>query len=80
MAVLRLRDSLRLTRVAFAGLLLVSSPALAQSWAGGDTTPDLRELVAVDATGEPGWPYGEEDVAGDGLGMFRQPIAALSSR
>lgn len=38
----------------------------AQTWEGGATTPLLRDIVAVDATGEDGWPFGSEDVAEDG--------------
>lgn len=56
--------------VAGLGLAAFSSPARAQTWADGRTTPRLGELVAVDATGERRWPFGAEDVAGDGLDTF----------
>jgi hypothetical protein len=46
--------------------LLISASALAQTWTGGRTTPSLAEMFAIDATGEPNWIYGFEDLAGDG--------------
>jgi hypothetical protein len=49
-----------------APVLLIPARGLAQTWSGGRSTPPLSELVTVDATGEPGWPFGVEDVAGDG--------------
>jgi hypothetical protein len=55
-----------LTAAVLARWLLVSSPAAAQSWSDGRTTPSIAELVTVDATGDPNWPFGAEDVAGDG--------------
>jgi hypothetical protein len=54
------------------GSLLVAAPALAATWTPPRTTPSLLELFAIDATGEPGWIYGAEDVAGDGLASFKQ--------
>jgi hypothetical protein len=64
----------RLARAACHGLALatlsLASLAQAQSWAHERSTPTLRELVAVDATGEPGWLFGAEDVARDGLNAF----------
>lgn len=51
-----------------AGLAVIASAteSSAQTWEGGRTTPSGLELVAVDATGEPFWAYGAEDLAGDG--------------
>ena len=49
-----------------------SHAAQAQTWAAGRTTPSLAEIVAIDATGEQGWPYGTEDVAGDGPTFMQQ--------
>ncbi len=60
--------------------LALAAPASGATWAGGRTTPSLRQIVAVDVTGEPGWPYGREDVAGDGLDTFAQPEQALDLR
>jgi hypothetical protein len=48
----------------------LSGAASAQSWAERGSTPDLSKLVAIDATGETLWPFGREDVAGDGLATF----------
>jgi len=59
-----------LAAVAIGVLLWVSAPAGAQTWTPGQTTPQLRDIVTVDATGEDGWPYGSEDVAGDGANTF----------
>jgi len=39
--------------------------ALAQSWSAGRTEPRLQQIVAVDESGEPAWPYGAEDIARD---------------
>lgn len=52
--------------LACCGLLDVSS-ARAQTWAAPRDTPVVSQLVAVDATGEMGWPFGIEDVASDGV-------------
>jgi hypothetical protein len=63
-----------LARAACHGLALASlasAPlAQAQTWAQERSTPALGELVAVDATGEPNWLFGPEDVARDGLNAF----------
>lgn len=55
-----------------AALLLVAPAALGQSWTGSRSTPSLTELFAVDATGENGWLYGQEDLAGDGSSFQQQ--------
>lgn len=59
---------------------LSPSLASAQTWAGERTTPALRELVSVDATGEPNWLFGPEDVAGDGLNRFEDAEQAADVR
>jgi len=51
-------------------LLALASQASAQSWSSARARPALWQIVAVDRTGEPGFPYGREDVAGDGLVSF----------
>jgi hypothetical protein len=53
---------------------------VAQTWVGKRTRPHLGEIVAVDATGEPGWPYGQEDLAGDGLASFPPAEQAVDIR
>jgi outer membrane protein OmpA-like peptidoglycan-associated protein len=65
-----------------AGACLVAAlprPALA-AWADERTTPHLRDLVALDRTGEAGWLFGREDVAGDGLGTFGASEQAVDLR
>ncbi|WP_104984156.1 dickkopf-related protein [Sorangium cellulosum] len=42
-------------------------------------SPILDEIVAVDETGEPHWPFGNEDVAGDG-DTFDEPEQAIDFR
>jgi hypothetical protein len=75
------------SRIASLGLaaLLASAASTAHAqagntWVDGRTVPILGELVAVDATGEPGWPYGAEDIEGDGLDSFRPPEQSLDIR
>lgn len=63
--------------------VLVALPhgtAEAQAWAAGRTRPSLFEIIAVDATGRLGWPFGREDVAGDGAGTYEQDEAAVDLR
>jgi hypothetical protein len=60
--------------------LLGSIDAAAQTWQGGRDSPSLSEIVAVDATGEQDWPFGREDVVGDGLDRFEQPEQNIDIR
>jgi hypothetical protein len=60
--------------------LLAPGIADAQTWVGTRTTPALTELVTIDATGEPGWLYGAEDVVGDGLNNFKQQEKSIDIR
>jgi Cys-rich repeat protein len=64
----------------FFALLSFGATAYSATWSGGRTTPALREVVAIDATGEPNWPYGAEDVAGDGLGSFQPAEQSIDVR
>ncbi|WP_437574527.1 hypothetical protein [Sorangium sp. So ce887] len=59
---------------------LVPKSSSAQTWTGGRTTPVLDEIVAIDRTGEPRWPYGDEDVAGDGEATFAEPEQSIDFR
>lgn len=59
---------------------LCASSALGQTWVGQRSTPNLGELVAVDETGEDGWPFGAEDVLDDGLDAFQQQEQSLDVR
>jgi Cys-rich repeat protein len=54
--------------------------AEAQTWALGQQGPSLRALFAIDRTGESGWLYGQEDLAGDGLATFRQQEQSIDIR
>jgi hypothetical protein len=60
--------------------LLHAQPGLAQTWTGGRGDPTLWQVIALDATGEPDFPYGREDVAGDGLATFSATEAASDLR
>jgi hypothetical protein len=51
---------------------LFTAAAFGATWSGGRTTPNLAEMFAIDATGEPGWLYGAEDLAGDGTTFQQQ--------
>src|SRR5688572_22496664 len=75
------RRSRSLLLVAAAGVVAAfSGPAEAQPWALGRQGPGLRELFAIDQTGETGWLYGQEDLAGDGLATFRQQEQSIDIR
>lgn len=71
-----------------AGLLVLSSwavaatsrDAAAATWADERTTPHLRDLVVIDRTGEAGWLFGPEDVAGDGIGTFSESERVVDLR
>lgn len=79
-----LRSPHRWLTAAWIGVgLSLGTPASAQpasSWANGRSTPRLRELIALDQTGEPGWLFGSEDVAGDGLTRFEPSEQAIDLR
>jgi len=57
-----------------------TSVAEAQSWSSPRTRPLLRQLVSVDASGETIWPYGGEDIAGDGASSFAADEAGTDVR
>lgn len=63
-----------------ASIVSASRAGAAATWVNGRTTPRLSEIVAIDATGEPGWPYGQEDVAGDGVATFASPEQMVDMR
>ncbi|GMV14052.1 MAG: hypothetical protein AMXMBFR56_22760 [Polyangiaceae bacterium] len=70
----------RLGMLAALSIASVTSVATAQTWTGGRTGPALGELFAIDKTGEPGWLYGAEDLAGDGLDSFKQQEMSIDIR
>jgi len=56
-------------------------PVHAQSrWSPPYSSPSLWQIIAVDESGEPGWPYGSEDIAGDGLVSFEDDEAETDLR
>lgn len=59
---------------------LHAATAQAQTWSAQRTQPALRQIASVDATGELGWPYGTEDLAGDGSSMFAPDEAGVDLR
>ena len=61
------------------GVALASS-ATAATWANARGTPRVRDLAVIDRTGEPGWLFGREDVAGDGLDRFDAAERGLDLR
>ena len=44
----------------------LAQPTAAQTWTLGRSRPSLFEIIAVDMVSEPLWPFGNEDLAGDG--------------
>lgn len=61
--------SLRIALLA-AAFGFAPSSVHAQSWADARTAPPLWQIIAVDKTGEVFWPYGREDLAGDGTSFL----------
>ncbi len=57
-----------------------ASSVSAQTWVGPRQAPSLTEISAIDETGEDGWPYGPEDVAGDGIDVFDPPEQSIDVR
>ena len=57
-----------------------ASNANAQTWSSERGRPALWQITSVDATGEPNWPYGDEDIAGDGAGTFEADEAGADLR
>jgi hypothetical protein len=63
-----------------ASIVAASGASAGATWINTRTTPRLSEIVAIDATGETGWPYGQEDVAGDGPATFATPEQTIDIR
>jgi hypothetical protein len=71
------------TSIVAAGLLLsgaIASSAAAQTWSSMRGRPALWQITSVDATGDQTWPYGDEDIAGDGAGTFEDDEAGADLR
>jgi hypothetical protein len=73
-------DALALTSFLFLLVLANAHAAAAQSWSGSQQDPLLFQIVAVDRSGEAGFPHGREDVAGDGLAAFEDDEAGSDLR
>ncbi len=58
----------------------LSSKVSAQTWTSARGWPPLWQIIAIDQSAEPSWPYGPEDVAGDGLGTFQDDEARADLR
>jgi hypothetical protein len=54
--------------------------AQAQTWSSARGRPALWQITSVDATGDSNWPYGSEDVAGDGAIVFEEDEAGADLR
>jgi hypothetical protein len=73
-------DAAALTSFLFLLVLASAHSAAAQSWSGSQQDPLLFQIVAIDRSGEPAFPYGGEDVAGDGLAAFEDDEAGSDLR
>jgi hypothetical protein len=51
-------------------MLLAATTANAQTWSSARKRPALWQIISVDATSEPDWPYDREDIAKDGEATF----------
>lgn len=58
----------------------LAQPAAAQTWSLGRSRPSLYEIIAVDPVSEPRWPYGNEDLAGDGQVTTTDTEASIDLR
>jgi hypothetical protein len=60
--------------------LALAQPTAAQTWSLSRERPSLFEIIAVDPVAEPRWPWGTEDVAGDGQGTTLDAEASVDLR
>jgi hypothetical protein len=60
--------------------VLEAGGAQAQTWSSPRGRPALWQITSVDATGDSNWPYGSEDVAGDGAADFEEDEAGADLR
>jgi len=63
-----------------AALASHAGSAHAQTWGSGRSGPVLWQITSVDQSGEPGWPYGAEDIAADGVSAFLADEASADVR
>lgn len=76
----------RTAQLAAAGLSVIAlvaslcGTASAQTWSLRREQPALFEIVAIDETAQPQWPFGSEDIAKDGAGTYAADEAAVDLR
>lgn len=61
-------------------MVLATASVSAQTWSARRERPALFEIIAVDPSAQPGWPFGSEDVAADGAQTFQSDEAAVDLR
>lgn len=76
----RARCSQLRAAAAFALVVSVAAGASAQTWSLERERPSLFEIVAVDKTARPLWPYGQEDLANDKVATYEADEAAVDLR
>jgi hypothetical protein len=60
--------------------LALAQPTAAQTWSLSRERPSLFEIIAVDPVADPRWPFGTEDVAGDGQATTTDAEASVDVR
>ena len=79
-------STVRLAQLAAAGLaafalsVALSDTASAQTWSLKRERPALFEIVAVDEAASTLWPFGQEDIAKDGVGTYAVDETAVDLR
>jgi hypothetical protein len=63
-----------------AAAIAFAATAHAQTWSLGRNAPSLFEIIAVDQSADSAWPYGQEDLAGDGVSTLQADEAAVDLR
>jgi hypothetical protein len=80
MATERIMRALAIFTAVVALAITCAAPARAQTWSSPRGRPALWQISSVDRTGDVGWPYGREDVAGDGMDNFEPNEAGADLR
>lgn len=74
------RTALLMRAALCAWLVCPAGSATAQSWSTALDRPAPHHVIAIDRTGELTWPYGQEDVARDGLATLLDDEANVDLR
>jgi hypothetical protein len=69
-----------LTVVALTALFTSAASAQAQTWSQNRERPSLFEIVAIDETAQSLWPFGQEDLAKDGVATYAVDEKAVDLR